>query len=427
MDRPLYLDHLATTPVDPRVLGAMLPYFGERFGNPASRTHPYGWEADRALEGARRQVAGLIGARAAEIVFTSGATEAIDLALWGAALGHADRGRHLVTTKVEHEAVLATFRGLEAEGFEVTYLDPEPSGRIDPSAVRSALRDDTLLVAVIWANNELGTLAPVREIAAVCRDRGALFFSDASQAVGKVPVDVEADGIDLLCLSGHKLYGPKGIGALYVRSRAPRVRLVPRRLGGGQERGLRPGTPNVPGAVGLGEACALAGERLLDDARRLGALRDRFEARVLDALEGVVVHARGAARLPHATNLSFRGIDAEALIQSLGGLAVSSGAACASARHEPSHVLLACGVGAELARSSLRLGLGRSTEKEHVELAAERVIAAVRRLRAEYGEPQPSSTPAPGPRARGFDASPAQGSNSSRQNQPSASSARSSP
>lgn len=422
MDRPLYLDHLATTPVDPRVLEAMLPCFGQRFGNPASRTHAYGWEAERALERARRQVADLIGARPAEIVFTSGATEAIDLALWGAALGHPARGRHVVTTKVEHEAVLATCRDLEEEGFEVTYLDPEPSGRVDPAAVRAALREDTLLVAVIWANNELGTLAPVREIAAACRERGALFFSDATQAVGKVPVDVEADGIDLLCLSGHKLYGPKGIGALYVRSRQPRVRLIPRRHGGGQERGLRPGTPNVPGAVGLGEACVLAGERLSGDALRLATLRDRFEARVGAALDGVVVHAARVERLPHASNLSFRGIDAEALIQALDGLAVSSGAACASARHEPSHVLLACGVGDELARSSLRLGLGRSTEVAHVDLAAERVIAAVRRLRAESG-----ATPTVQPRARRPEPPTAQGLPSIHSNPTSAISTRSLP
>lgn len=383
MTLPLYLDHLATTPVDARVLAAMLPLFGEQFGNPSSRTHPYGWAAERALEQARKQVAALIGGSPAEIVFTSGATEAIDLALWGAVLGQAGRGRHIVTSKVEHEAVLGTCRDLEEAGYELTYLDPEPSGRISPESVRAALRDDTVLVAVIWANNELGTLSPLRAIGAVCRERGVLLFSDATQAVGKVPIDVGTDQVDLLCLSGHKLYGPKGIGALWVRRRNPRVRLIPRRHGGGQERGLRPGTQNVPGAVGLGAACALAGERMGADASRLSALRDRFEQRVCAELEGVVVHARDGERLPHASNLSFRGIDAEALIQALAGIAVSSGSACASARHEPSHVLRACGLGDELARASLRLGLGRSTQVADVDFAAQRVVDAVRRLRAE--------------------------------------------
>lgn len=388
MTRPLYLDHLATTPCDQRVVEAMLPYLGECFGNPSSRTHPYGWEAERALDRARAQVAALIGAHPAEIVLTSGATEAIDLALWGALLGHGSPGGHLVTTKVEHEAVLETCRGLEEAGYRVTYLDPEPDGRIPPQRVAAALTDDTVLVAAMWANNELGTLAPVREIGAVCRARGVLFFSDASQAVGKVPVDVEADHVDLLCLSGHKLYGPKGIGALYVRRRSPRVHLIPRRRGGGQERGLRPGTQNVPGAVGLGEACALASERMGTDAQRLGALRDDLERRLLAALPGVVVHGDRCARLPHATNLAFRGIDAEALIQTLEGLALSSGSACASARHEPSHVLRACGVGDELARASVRIGLGRSNGAADVALAAERLIAAVERLRAEHAGPQ---------------------------------------
>ena len=383
MPRPLYLDHLATTPVDPRVVAAMLPCFVEDFGNPSSRTHPYGWDAERALERARGRVATLIGAEAKDIVFTSGATEAIDLALWGAMLGHGKPGAHLVTSKVEHEAVLATCRDLEDAGYAVTYVDPEPTGRVSVEAVRAALRHDTVLVAVIHANNELGTLSPVREIGALCREHGALFFTDATQAVGKVPVDVDADNIDLLCLSGHKLYGPKGIGALYVRRREPRVRLVARRHGGGQERGLRPGTPNVPGAVGLGEACAIAGAEMAADAARTSRLRDDFEARVFAELDGVVVHGDRDARLPHVSNLAFHGIDAEALLYALDGLALSSGSACASARHEPSHVLRACGVGDALARSSLRVGFGRGNDVNDAEFAANRVIAAVRSLRAE--------------------------------------------
>jgi cysteine desulfurase len=382
---PVYLDHQATTPVDPRVVEALLPFFGETYGNPASRSHLPGRRAAEAVEEARAQSAALIGATPKELVFTSGSTEAINLALKGAAqmVPSTNSRPHLVTTQVEHRAVLDTCARLEAQGVRVTYVAPGPTGRVAVEAVQAALTPETFLVSVIWASNEVGTLSPLREIGALCRERGLLLFSDATQAVGKVPVDVEADHIDLLCLSAHKLYGPKGIGALYVRRKNPRVRLAAQIDGGGHERGLRSGTLNVPGIVGLGAACRLAADEMESEGQRLTELRNRLEEGLLGGLEDVTLNGDLEHRLPGCSNLSFAGVEAEALMLALSDLALSSGSACTSARTEPSHVLRAMGVPDALAHGSLRFGLGRGTTREEVDFAIERVRAAVRRLRGQ--------------------------------------------
>ncbi|MAF65511.1 MAG: IscS subfamily cysteine desulfurase [Planctomycetes bacterium] len=381
MDLPIYLDYQATTPVDPRVLEAMLPYFTERFGNAASRSHAFGWAGEEAVDRARKQVASLIGASPKEIVFTSGSTEAINLALKGVGEMYASKGKHIVTSQVEHKAVLDTCKHLEKQGFEVTYLEPSPTGRVSVETVAAALREDTCIVALIWANNEIGTLNPIREIGELCHERNALLFTDATQAVGKVPVDVERDGVDLLCLSAHKLYGPKGIGCLYVRRRNPRVRLVAQMDGGGHERGMRSGTLNVPGIVGIGEACALCERELDADSEHARALRDRFEGRIFAELDHVHLNGDREHRLPNCSNVSFAYVEGESLIMGVNDVAVSSGSACTSASLEPSHVLRACGVGDDLAHSSIRFGFGRFTTEEEVDHATQEVIAAVRRLR----------------------------------------------
>lgn len=382
MKLPIYLDYQATTPVDPRVLDAMLPYFNERFGNAASRSHKFGWDAEAAVETAREQVAALIGASAKEIAFTSGSTEAINLALKGAAEMYAEKGRHVVTSQAEHKAVLDTCKHLEKEGCEVTYLQPDRTGRVDAAAVERALRPDTVLVALMWANNEVGTLNPVREIGQLCHGRGVLFFSDATQAAGKIPIDVEADHVDLACLSGHKLYGPKGVGAIYVRRRSPRVRLVAQMDGGGHERGLRSGTLNVPAIVGFGEACRLAKADMPEESRRTSELRDYLQRRIFAALDEVHVNGNLEHRLPNCLNVSFAYVEGESLLMGINDIAaVSSGSACTSASLEPSHVLRAMAVGDELAHSSIRFGIGRFTTREELDVVAERVISAVRRLR----------------------------------------------
>jgi len=381
MKLPIYLDHQATTPVDPRVLEAMLPYFSEKFGNAASRSHSFGWAGEEAVEKARRQVGALIGASPKEIVLTSGSTEAINLALKGAAEMYASKGRHIVTSQVEHKAVLDTCKHLEKLGWEVTYLKPSRTGLVSAESVAAALRDDTVLVALIWANNEIGTLNPVRAIGELCHAKGVLFFADATQAVGKVPVDVEADHVDLLCLSAHKIYGPKGVGCLYVRRRNPRVRLVAQMDGGGHERGMRSGTLNVPGVVGLGKACELCRTDLEQDAAHARALRDHFERRIFAELDHVHLNGDPQQRLPNCSNVSFNYVEGESLIMGIKDVAVSSGSACTSASLEPSHVLRACEVGDELAHSSIRFGFGRSTTQEEVDYAADDVIASVKRLR----------------------------------------------
>jgi cysteine desulfurase len=381
MKTPIYMDYQATTPVDPRVLDAMLPYFTTAFGNAASRNHAFGWGAEEAVEKAREQVAASIGASPKEIVFTSGSTEAINLALKGIAEMYGADRKHLITSEAEHKAVLDTCKHLEKMGFEVTYLKPGKDARTTADDVAAALRPDTLLVAIMWANNEVGTVNDVRGIGTLCKEKGIFFFTDATQSVGKIPVDVEADQVDLLCLSGHKLYGPKGVGALYVRRRNPRVRLVSQIDGGGHERGMRSGTLNVPGIVGLGKACELAVQEMAAETERAVQLRDTLEELITSQLDHVYFNGSREHRLPGCLNLSFSFVEGESLLMGIHDIAVSSGSACTSASLEPSHVLRSMDVGDELAHSSIRFGIGRFTTEEEVRYAAERLIEVVRRLR----------------------------------------------
>lgn len=381
MKTPIYLDYQATTPVDPRVLETMLPYFTENYGNAASRNHPFGWAGEEAVSKAREQIASLLNCSPKEIVFTSGSTEGINLALKGAAEMYASKGKHIITSEVEHKAVLDTCKHLEKEGFEITYIKPDKTGRVSVQMVADAIREDTILVALIWANNEVGTINPVREIGALCHEKGVLFFTDGTQAAGKIPVDMQADNIDLLCLSAHKIYGPKGVGALYVRRRNPRVRLVAQMDGGGHERGMRSGTLNVPGIVGLGRACEICEQDLEKDTAYTSALRDRFEKKLFDVLDHTYINGDPEHRLPHCSNVSFSYVEGESLIMGIKDIAVSSGSACTSASLEPSHVLQAMEVGDELAHSSIRFGFGRFTTEEEADFAANEVITAVQRLR----------------------------------------------
>jgi cysteine desulfurase len=376
----IYLDHHATTPVDPRVVEAMLPFFTERFGNAASRHHRFGWEAGDAVERARRQLAALIGAGTKDIVFTSGATEANNLAIKGVASAARTKGDHMVTVATEHKAVLDPMRRLEQEGWRVTVLPVGRDGLVDVAALAAAVTDRTVLVSVMAANNETGVLQPVRELAAVAHAKGALFHTDAVQAAGKVPFDVEALDVDLASVTAHKVYGPKGVGALYVRRRGRRVDLTPLIDGGGQERGARSGTLNVPGIVGFGAAAEIAGAEMDAEAQRLGGLRTRLLDGLRAKVDGVTVNGAMDARLPGNLNVSFDGIDGEALLLGLEDVAVSSGAACTAA--EPSHVLVAMGIPKDRALASLRFGLGRGTTVEDIESAVETVGAVVARLRA---------------------------------------------
>ena len=378
---PIYLDHQATTPCDPRVVEAMLPYFTQEFGNPASRTHGFGWRAEKAVERGREQIAELIGASARDVIFTSGATEANNLALCGAARALRERGDHLVTCRTEHRAVLDPCQALEKEGFRVTRLGVGPDGLLDLEELCAALSARTLIVSVMHANNEIGVIQPIEEIGALCRERGVLFHSDAAQSVGKLPVDVEAAGVDLLSLTAHKLYGPKGIGVLYVRRRNPRLRVVPILYGGGHERGLRSGTLPTPLCVGLGRACEIAGAEMSEESARLGALRDRLWGRLSEALEEVHLNGHPGRRLPGNLNVSFAGVEGEALLMGLPEIAVSSGSACSSASRSPSHVLRALGLGEVRALSSVRFGIGRWNTEVEIDSAAGRVIEEVERLR----------------------------------------------
>jgi len=378
---PVYLDHHATTPLDPRVLAAMLPYFTDKFGNAASRNHQFGWEAEQAVDESRKQIAGLIGAGPQEIVFTSGATESNNLAIKGVVESYAGQGGHMVTCIIEHKAVLDTCRSLERRGCRVTWLPVGRDGRVDPAAVETAIGERTVLVSIMYANNEVGTIQPVAEIGAICRRRGVLFHSDAAQAVGKVPVNVDADHIDLLSISAHKMYGPKGAGALYVRWRNPRVQLTAQLDGGGHERGMRSGTLNVPGIVGLGEACAICRREMLEESDRLRRLRDRLRAKLEAGLDEVQVNGSDAHRLPHNLNMSFAHVEAESLMMGMRDVAVSSGSACTSATMEPSYVLKAMGLDDQAAHSAIRFGLGRFNTEEEVDFAAERAIEVVQKLR----------------------------------------------
>ncbi|HEX6333491.1 MAG TPA: IscS subfamily cysteine desulfurase [Flavisolibacter sp.] len=384
---PVYLDYNATTPCDPAVVEAMLPYFSRHFGNAASRSHSFGWEAEEAVKFAREQVAALIGAEPGEIVFTSGATEAVNLAIKGVFEAYASRGRHIVTCVTEHRAVIDTCRYLEKQGAEVTWLPVHHDGRVTAEEVEAAMRPDTVLVAMMYANNETGTIMPVKEVGAVTRRHGILFFTDATQAAGKIPVDVNEDMVDLLAFSAHKMCGPKGAGALFVRRRNPRVKLLPLIHGGGHEKGMRSGTLNVPGIVGFGRACALSQQAMEQEGTRLAALRDRLEDALLSVGE-VAVNAGTAHRLPHVSNLRFANADGEALLMAVNkNIAVSSGAACTSASLEPSHVLKALGISDELAHSSVRFSLGRFTQEEEIEYTigeVTRAVAALREMSASW-------------------------------------------
>jgi cysteine desulfurase len=383
MQPPIYLDAHATTPVDARVLAAMLPYFSEKFGNAASRTHAFGWTAESAAEQAREAVAACLGAASPkEIVFTSGATESSNLAIKGVAEAFRERGDHLVTTAIEHHAVLDPCRHLERQGFSVTVVPVEPNGVVDPEKIAAAITDRTVLVSVMLANNEVGTIQPLADIGRITRARSVLLHTDAAQAIGRIAIDLDAMGIDLLSLSAHKIYGPKGVGALYVRNRNPRVRLIAQIDGGGHERGMRSGTLNVPGIVGLAKACDLMREEGVVESALIRILRDRLYTALVGALgDGVVLNGDAELRLPGNLNVSFEGVASDALIAALPGLAVSSGSACTSASLEPSYVLRAMGCSEERARSSIRFGIGRGTAEGDVDRAANLVADKVRELR----------------------------------------------
>jgi cysteine desulfurase len=382
MDLPVYMDHHATTPVDPRVLEAMMPFFGPKFGNAASRSHRFGWEAEDAVETARKQVAEIIHARPAEIVFTSGATESDNLAIKGAARANREKGDHIVTLATEHKAVLDSCHRLEQEGFRVTFLPVGSDGLIDPDDIKAVLNAQTVLVSVMAAHNEIGVIQPITEIGRLCRERGILFHTDAVQALGKIDLDVEAQSIDLLSLTAHKIYGPKGTGALYVRERRPAVRLLPLLDGGGHERGLRSSTLNVPGIVGLGKACEICAQVMVEESVRLARLRDRLSTGILSQVADVHINGSMARRLPNNLNLSFPGAESDALLVSLTDVALSAGSACTSAHPEPSYVLKALGLPDDLAYASLRFGLGRLNTEEEVDFVAERVAEAVTALRS---------------------------------------------
>lgn len=380
MNAPLYLDYQATTPTDPRVVEAMMPFWTEKFGNPHSRNHHFGWEAEEAVEKARARIARLIGAKAKEIIFTSGATESNNLALKGVAHFYGDKRNHIITCVTEHKCVLDTCRHLEQEGFEVTYLAVGKGGLIDLEELKAAITGNTVMVSIMSVNNEIGVIQPTKEIGAICREKKVFFHTDAAQAVGKIPLDVEDMNIDLMSVSGHKIYGPMGIGALYVRRR-PRVRLVAMINGGGQERGMRSGTLPTPLCVGIGEACAIAEKEMAAEAERLHILRDRFSGKISERLTEVYLNGDPDRRIPGNLNLSFAYVEGEGLMMGIKDLAVSSGSACTSASLEPSYVLRALGVEEEMAHTSLRIGLGRFTTEEEVDYAVERIASEVERLR----------------------------------------------
>jgi cysteine desulfurase len=375
------MDYHATTPVDPRVLEAMLPFFSGRFGNPASRNHAFGWEAEEAVEAARKQVADLIGANSKEIIFTSGATEANNLAIKGVAEMYREKGNHVITCVTEHKAVIDTCKKLEKQGSRVTYLPVQKDGRISLDDLRAAITDKTILITIMTANNEIGVLQPVEEIGAIAKEKGILFHTDAVQAAGKVPFDVNRAKADLVSMSAHKMYGPKGAGALYVRRRNPRVLLSEQISGGGHERGMRSGTLNVPGIVGLGRAAELCRLEMASDTERLRGLRDRLNTKLHQSLDEIYINGSLEHRLPHNLNISFAYVEGESLLMGINDVAVSSGSACTSASLEPSYVLKALGAGDDLAHSSIRFGLGRWTTEEEVDYVVEKLTSVVRRLR----------------------------------------------
>jgi len=378
---PIYLDNNATTPMDPRVLETMIPYFTQHFGNAASRNHPFGWEAEEAVDYAREQVAKLIGADPKEIIFTSGATEGDNLGIKGVYEMYASKGNHIITATTEHKAVLDTCKHIEKLGGEVTYLEVKENGLIDLAELEAAIKPTTILVSIMYANNEIGVVQPIREIATIAKKHGVLFFTDATQAVGKIPVDVNKDGIDLMTFTGHKMYGPKGIGALYVRRKNPRVKVTAQMDGGGHERGMRSGTLNVPGIVGFGKACELCRLEMDEDAKRISVLRDKLETELMK-LEEAYINGTPEHRLPHVTNISFKHVEGEGLLMGFNkNIALSSGSACTSASLEPSYVLKALGLGDDLAHSSLRFGLSRFTTEEEVDYTIKAISETVLKLR----------------------------------------------
>ena len=378
---PIYMDNHATTRTDPRVVEEMLPYFTGTFGNAASRNHEFGWVAEQATEEGRTRIAKLIGATAKEIIFTSGATESDNLAIKGVAEMYKEKGNHIITQATEHKAVLDTCKRLEKFGFRVTYLPVQKDGRIDLDDLKRAMDEKTILVTIMTANNEIGVLQPIREIGALCHERGVLFHTDAVQAVGKVPFNVIQDNVDLASISAHKIYGPKGVGALYVRRKNPRVQVVAQIDGGGHERGMRSGTLNVPGIVGLGKACAIAAEEMAEEGKKLGALRDRLKDAIMGRLDEVYINGSVEHRLPGNLNISFAYVEGESLLMGINDIAVSSGSACTSATLEPSYVLKALGAGDDLAHSSIRFGIGRFNTDAEVDYVAGRVVDTVNRLR----------------------------------------------
>jgi cysteine desulfurase len=381
MKTPIYLDNHATTQIDPRVLEAMMPYLTDRFGNAASRNHEFGWAAEQGVDRARKQVGELIGASAKEIVFTSGATESDNLAIKGVAEMYAERGNHIITAATEHKAILDTCKKLEKNGYRVTYLPVMADGLVDLDMLRESITDKTILVSIMYANNEIGVVQPIREIGKICRERGVLFHTDAVQAAGKIPVDVDADHIDMLSISAHKMYGPKGVGALYVRRKNPRVQLTAQMDGGGHERGMRSGTLNVPGIVGLGEAAAICQREMPEETIRLRYLRDKLRNKIEAGLDEVFVNGSWEHRLPHNLNMSFLYVEGESLLMGINDIAVSSGSACTSATLEPSYVLKALGLGDDLAHSSIRFGIGRFNTEEQIDYVADRLIEVVQKLR----------------------------------------------
>jgi cysteine desulfurase len=381
MKLPIYMDNHATTPVDPRVFEAMKPYFLEIFGNSASRNHSFGWEAEEAVEKSRKQIADLVGANAKEIVFTSGATESNNLAIKGVAQMYAEKGNHIITAATEHKAVLDTCKHLEKDGIRVTYLPVQTNGLVDLDQLKNAITDKTILISIMYANNEIGVLQPIAEIGKLAKSKGVLLHTDATQAVGKVPVNVLKDNIDLASLSGHKMYGPKGVGALYVRRKSPRVQITAQMDGGGHERGMRSGTLNVPGIVGLGEACALCNADMPAESKRMAYLRDKLRGKLEKELDEVYINGTMEHRLPNNLNISFAYVEGESLLMGINDIAVSSGSACTSATLEPSYVLKALGAGDDLAHSSIRFGLGRFNTEEEVDYVADKVIDVVKKLR----------------------------------------------
>jgi cysteine desulfurase len=381
LNLPVYLDNNATTPCDPRVVEAMLPFFTNHFGNAASRNHPFGWEAEEAVDYAREQIAKLIGADPKEIILTSGATEADNLGIKGVYEMYAAKGNHIITATTEHKAVLDTCKHIEKLGGEVTYLQVKPDGLVDLKELEAAIKPTTILVSIMYANNEIGVVQPVREISAIAKKHGVLFFTDAVQAVGKIPVDVNKDGIDLMAFTAHKMYGPKGVGALYVRRKNPRVKVTAQMDGGGHERGMRSGTLNVPGIVGFGKACELCRLEMEEDTKRISKMRDRLETELLK-LEEAYVNGSVEHRLPHVTNISFKHVEGEGLLMGFNkNIALSSGSACTSASLEPSYVLKALGLGDDLAHSSLRFGLGRFTTDEQIDYTIKAISETVLKLR----------------------------------------------